>query len=435
MKERHSVRLKASKPFLIASLIPLIFLPACKHSGAPAPNALAPAPSETAAASTEVLKKMLPAIAESGINAELPAWMSYGLGFTERGQSWRYREISAREQVLDFSTPLHSIAVAQDGVGDVAIYVGRNGISHFFRIDRNGQALRGIAVLDEDENPIIISSAEAQAEVNAELRFWDANAERAVHWQVCNGDLSGVNQVNVKTKLESCRWIIESGKETPRDLANAYTSRGMAYERDDNVPKELEDLNRAIKTDPACTRAWAQLCGVQNWITGETQLAIQSCSKAIELDPLSPEGWTFRGDIYLKNKQYDLAIADYDHAIELNPTWMWPLDNRGEAYLHKNEIDRAIENFNAVIRVNPDHAIGFLDRGIAEMRKNDLDTALADFQTGIKVDPHCASCLVGQGLVKRAKGDQAGGDADIAKAMEMNPKAADYFRKDGIPVP
>jgi tetratricopeptide (TPR) repeat protein len=434
MKECQSVRLKTWKPFLLAYLIPLIVVPACKHHSAPTPHALAPASSAMPVASTEVLKKMLAAITDSGTNLELPANISESLGFTEPAQPRQSRQISAREQEFDSSAPLHTIAVGRDDAGDVGVFVRRNGTRHFFRIDRNGQARKGIALLKAGGSPMIIALVEAQSEVNAELRFWDANAERAVHWQVCNGDLSGANRVDVNKKIESCTWIIQSGKETARQLAHAYTSRGMAYERG-QVPKELEDFNQAIRMDPTCARAWAQLCGVQNWITGETQLAIQSCSKAIELSPLAPEGWTFRGDIYLKNKDYDLAIADYDHAIELNPSWMWPLDNRGEAYLRKNDIDRAIEDFNAVIRVNPDHAIGFLDRGIAQMRKNDMDAAIADFQTGIKVDPHCASCLLGEGLVKRARGDLAGGDADIAKAKEMTPRAADGFEKDGIPVP
>lgn len=274
----------------------------------------------------------------------------------------------------------------------------------------------------------------ALAPVSNQASQASIDVDRASHWRLCNGSISGAHAVDVDQKISSCTWIIQSGKETPRGLANAYTSRGMAYERG-HVPMELEDLHQAIKIDPTCTRAWAQLCGVQNWITGETQLAVQSCSKAIELDPLAPEGWTFRGDIYLKRKEFDLAIADYDHAIKLGPTWMWPLDNRGEAYIRKNEIDRAIEDFDAVIRISPDHSMGFLDRGIAELRKNDFDAALADFQTGIRVNLHCASCLLGQGLVKRAKGDIAGGDADIAKAKAMTPRAVDGFAEDGITLP
>lgn len=295
-------------------------------------------------------------------------------------------------------------------------------------------ALLALSMFLPSCKPAKTAAPNALAPVSDQASQASIDADRAARWRLCNGSISGAHAVDIDQKIASCTWIIQSGKGTPRDLANAYTSRGMAYQRG-HVPQELEDLHQAIKIDPTCTRAWEQLCSVQNWATGETQLAIQSCAKAIELDPQAPEGWTFRGDIYLKSKEFDLAIADYDHAIKLGPGWMWPLDNRGEAYLRKNEIDRAIEDFDAVIRVNPDYSMGFLDRGIAELRKNDFDAALADFQTGIKVNPHCASCLLGQGLVKRAKGDLAGGDADIAKAKTMTRMATDGFEEDGISLP
>jgi tetratricopeptide (TPR) repeat protein len=380
------------------------------------------------------LNRISALIGESGSDAELSADVAQALGFSETDQPWPNRQIATREVQFDASTPLHMIAMGRAGVGVDEIYVQKDATAQFIRIDRDGRAIKAITVNEAGRISTPVSIPEAQGIVDAELRFWAANGERAAHWQVCNAEMSGAHGVQQEKKIESCTWIIQSGKETPRDLANAYTSRGMAYERG-FVPKELEDLHQATKVDPTCSRAWAQLCGVQNWITGETELAIQSCSKAIELKPLAPEGWTFRGDIYLKSKEYDLAIADYDHAIALNSDWMWPLDNRGAAYLRKNEIDRAIEDFDSVIRVSPDYSIGYLDRGIAELRKNDLDAALTDFQTGIKVNPHCASCLLGQGLVKRVKGDTAGGDADVAKAKEMNPKAGDAFVENGIPLP
>lgn len=400
------------------------------------PKASATASLETSSASPDVLNRILALIADSGTDSELVAGMAGALGFTKTGQPWDYRLIGVRADESDSSSPMHIFGVGRGNDEDLLIYVLKDGRSHFIRANRNMQVVRAISVDTAKDEANLIATADAQSEVNDELQFWERNTERTAHWRACMGELKGATPVAVQKKIEGCTWLIQSGKESPPGLAMAYANRGIAYQGDNKQKeKEMEDLNQAVKVDPTSASAWALLCSAQNWDSEEKQFAMQSCSKAIELDPHSPAAWTFRGDIHLRGKDYDLAIADYDHAIELNPNWMWPLDNRGEAYLRKNQIDRAIEDFKSVIRVSPAYAMGFLDRGIAEMRKNDLDAALADFQAGIKVDPKCAPCIFGQGLVKRAKGDRAGGDADIATAKTQSPKAADNFIEDGILVP
>lgn len=386
--------------------------------------------------STSVLSKIVALAANNGTDSELSAEMAGALGYTGDGQPWPYRQIAARTDEADLSSPGHIFAMSRGSGGDLFIYTRSEGTSHFIRAGRDGQVKKGIALGGNGESATPIAIADAQEDMNAELRFWDRNADEIVHWWTCTGELAGAHPVTAEMKIEACTWLIQSGKETPRGVAMAYTNRGMAYGGDNKQKeKEMEDLNQAVKVDPTSANAWAQLCSAQNWVSEEAQLAIQSCSKSIELDPHSAEGWTFRGDISLKAKDYDLAIEDYDQAILLAPDWMWPLDNRGEAYLRESKFDLAIADFNSVIRVSPDYAMGFLDRGIAEIRKNDLDAALADFQTGIRIDPKCGSCIFGQGLVKRAKGDTAGGNADIARAKAMAPKAADDFVVDGIAVP
>ena len=400
----------------------------------PVPKTTDPVLSESNSTSPDLLNRILALIADIGTDSELPAEMAGALGFNAGGQPWSFRQIAARADESDSSTPLHILAISRGTDQDVLLYVWGDGVSHFIRSHRDGRVVRAIAVDGTTEKAIPTAPADAQSEVNAEMQFWDLNAEKTAHWWRCMGELAGAHPVVPEKKIEGCTWVIQSGKETPRAVAMAYVNRSMAYRRD-NQQKQMDDLNQAVRVDPTSASAWAELCGAQNWVIEDVQRAIQSCTKAIELNPHSPEGWTYRGDIRLRTKDYDLAIADYDHAIKLGPAWMWPWDNRGEAYLRENKIDRAIQDFNEVIRLNPDYAMGYEDRGIALMRKKDLDAALADFETGIKVDPKCAACFFGQGLVKRAKGDSAGGDADIIAAKALNPKVAEGFVEDGITVP
>jgi len=396
------------------------------------PNATGPASSQIPL-SPDLLNRISALIAEHGSDGALKPQVSNALGLTGDGPSWRIREVGARADESNPSGPLQTIGVHLGTAGDVVILDWAHGIGQCIRVQQNGRVVKAIVLDPAADKPLVMPLAEAQKQANADFDFWDRNAERTGYWWTCRGNIKGAHPVDRDKKIEACTWLIQSGKETPREVAVAYLERGWGYRRED-AQKQVEDFSQSVKLDPANETAWAQLCQAQNWISEDAKLAAQSCSKAIELNPHSAEPWTFRGDIHLKAKEYELAIADYDHAIKLVPDWMWPLDNRGEAYLRENQIDRAIQDFDSVIRMNPDYAMGFLDRGVAEMRKGDMDAAMADFQMGIKVDPQCGSCFFGQGLVKRAKGKSAEGDADIAKAKELNPKAERNFVEDGIAV-
>jgi tetratricopeptide (TPR) repeat protein len=381
--------------------------------------------------SPDLLNKILALIEEHGVDVELSSTVANRLGFASKGSVWPAREIGAREDESDSSTPLHNLWVHPGANGDFLVSHWADGASDLMRVSRDGKVVKAMIDDPGGVGSESIPVAVAQNEVNAEFEFWNRNVERAGYWWTCTGELKGATPVNPQRKIEACTWLIQSGGESASDTAHAYVSRAWAHGRE-HADETREDLLQAVKLDPASSAAWAQLCSLQNSIDKDTHQAAQSCAKALALAPHSPEAWTFSGDVHLRDKEYDPAIADYSHAIKLGARWMWPFDNRGEAYLRTNQIDRAIEDFNKVIEISPDYAMGYLDRGLAEMKRNNLDAAIEDFQHGISVDARCAGCFFGRGLVKHAKADVAGGDADIAKAKTIDSKVIDDLAEDGI---
>lgn len=386
---------------------------------------------DVAPLSPDLLNKILALIEEHGVDVELSPTIANTLELSSKGSAWAAREIGAREDESDSSTPLHNIWIHAGATEDFLVSHWAAGTSHLMRVSRDGKVVSAMIYdpggLGSRSIPITV----AQEEVNAEFAFWNRNVERAGYWWTCSGELKGAMAVDPQKKIEACTWLIQSGVESARDTSYAYLSRAWAHGRE-HACETLEDLLQAVKLDPASSTAWGQLCSVENSIDKDTHRAAQSCAKALTLAPHSPEAWTFSGDVHLRDKEFEQAIADYDHAIKLGARWMWPFDNRGEAYLRMNQIDRAIDSFNEVIKISPDYAIGYLDRGIAQLKRNNLNAAFEDFQRGISVDARCAGCFFGRGLVKRAKGDLAGGDADISKAKTLDSKVADDLAEDGI---
>src|SRR5688572_9515160 len=86
-------------------------------------------------------------------------------------------------------------------------------------------------------------------------------------------------------------------------------------------------------------------------ITGNPDLAIQHCTRAIDSGKLS-------GDT--------LAQMHYSRAFE---------------WANKNDHDRAIADYDAAIRINSKYTNAYYNRGIAWGAKGDPDRAIADYDT------------------------------------------------------
>ncbi len=146
-------------------------------------------------------------------------------------------------------------------------------------------------------------------------------------------------------RIAACTRNIQSGRFTGRNLAIAFTNRGLAYKR-----------------------------------KGQWDRAIADYSEAIRLKSDDAQVFNNRGNAYYHKGHLDRAIEDYDDAIRLNPDLAVAFSNRGNVYRKKGRFDRAIEEYDKAIRLKPDDAQVFADRGLAYERKGEPIQALRDFK-------------------------------------------------------
>ena len=106
-----------------------------------------------------------------------------------------------------------------------------------------------------------------------------------------------------KAAIAACTEVIKSNPKN----ANAYGSRGIAYD-------DVKDYDRAIA----------------------------DYSKAIELIPDDYATYFNRSNAYRDRGDADLAIADLDKSIELSPKFADAYSNRGMIYNDKGDYDHAM---------------------------------------------------------------------------------------------
>jgi tetratricopeptide (TPR) repeat protein len=120
--------------------------------------------------------------------------------------------------------------------------------------------------------------------------------------------------------ISGCTFLIQSGRESGKNLAIAYYNRGHAYTAKDGL-------------------------------AGDYERAIADYSEAIQLDPKYALAFYQRGLAYSAKADNDRAIADYSEVIRLNPKSGLAFYQRGIAYSDKGDKNRAMADFSEALRL------------------------------------------------------------------------------------
>ena len=244
-------------------------------------------------------------------------------------------------------------------------------------------------------------------------------------WQDCR-------QGDADKAVAACTQIIGKGPPGNKQVAIAYTFRGIALRKKGDPDKAIADLSKAIGIDPRYAIAYNER-GIAYRAKGENDKAIADYSKFIELDPKSAVAYANRGIAYSTKGEADKAIADYAKAIEIDPRSAVAYNERGNAYRGKGASDLAIADFTKAIEIDPKHSIAYANRGSTYREsKKDYDRAIADLTKAIEIDPKFANAYNERGIAYRNKAEYDKAIADHTKAIDINPRNSGPYVSRGL---
>jgi tetratricopeptide (TPR) repeat protein len=198
-------------------------------------------------------------------------------------------------------------------------------------------------------------------------------------------------------RISGCTTVIQSGRETHRNLAIAFNNRGVAYKA-----------------------------------KGEMDRAIQDYDEAIRLEPDVNSFFLNRGNAYQVKGDYRRAIEDYDQAIYLKPDYADAFNARcWTRTIANTTLEAVLFDCDESLRLRPDGAAALDSRGFVYFRMGRYDKAIADCDKALSGYPNANSLYV-RGLAKRMRQDTAGGDADIAAAKTIEPNVAEQYAGYGV---
>lgn len=204
---------------------------------------------------------------------------------------------------------------------------------------------------------------------------------------------------NPDPDIAACTAIIQSTKETPQNLSEAFDARGSAYAKKGQYDRAIQDYDEAIKL---------------NANDVEEEFALYA-----------------RGYVYLTKEQYDRAIQDFDAAIKLKPGDSHAVNARAYAIERKSRYERqcfrhldpthpfpltklSIAVCTAIIQSGRETkeklAWAFESRGLAYQLGGDYDRTIQDEDEAIRLNPHDATAFLSW---QRLQGQEAVRSRDI----------------------
>ena len=153
--------------------------------------------------------------------------------------------------------------------------------------------------------------------------------------------------------------------------------------------------------------------------------AIETLSRAIELDPRNAEAYKLRGVAYSWLAEPELALKDLSDAIYLDPAIQRDPQLAaaylvlGQFYLGQGLYDDALRSINKAIGLNLTNDTmpeAYFALGQAYFGLKSYDRAVENLNKAIDLDQNLAEAYFTRGNAKRAIGDQSGGEQDIRTA-------------------
>ena len=165
------------------------------------------------------------------------------------------------------------------------------------------------------------------------------------------------------------------------DFAEAYNSRGIAYDGMGDYDQAIRDYNKAIELKSDYVKVHNNR-GIAYVNKGDYENAIRDFNQAIELKLDCVEAYNNRGNACVNKGDYDQALHNFNVAITLKPDYADIYNNRGSVYVNQGKFDHAIRDYSKAIELNSAliEPYPYFNRGMVWLYKQAWDKAKADWK-------------------------------------------------------
>jgi TolB-like protein/Tfp pilus assembly protein PilF len=202
-----------------------------------------------------------------------------------------------------------------------------------------------------------------------------------------------------------------------------------------------ELLDRAVRSDPQYTEAWAALATLSANLAfhgaGEFEermaKAREAAAKTIELDPRNPDAHLALAEIeWLRNHNWPAAERSFRRVIDLNPNFAPGHGWFAIALLSRGRFDQALAQLDTSVQLNPLPYVVSNDRAAILYVARRYDESIARCRQVLAIDPSFWYAHIVIGNCLRAKGRYAEAIREFHTLPEEDRDAAAGYLGDAL---
>ncbi len=162
---------------------------------------------------------------------------------------------------------------------------------------------------------------------------------------------SGCNSLNAKTRIKSCKKLINSKLETGEALLLAYTNRASAYGEKEKYKQAVQDYDFILSHDRENFETLISR-GDTHQILNRFDKAIDDYSAAISVNAQDYNVYLSRAWAYYQMDKVNAGIIDLDTAIKINKSNSELYATRGQFYETIGRNKDAAKNYRQSLKLN-----------------------------------------------------------------------------------
>jgi tetratricopeptide (TPR) repeat protein len=155
--------------------------------------------------------------------------------------------------------------------------------------------------------------------------------------------------------------------------------------------------------------------------TGNCEMALEYCSRALESGRPDPNMYILKGLAYYELEQFDAAVESYLEAIKINGSLPLAHYNLGNAYKARNSMDEAVSAYRNAIALEPNYFKAYNNLGNIYRKNRLFDDAVACFEKAISINPNVARIHKNLGVVYETLRETGKAMQSYERAVQLQP--------------
>ena len=170
------------------------------------------------------------------------------------------------------------------------------------------------------------------------------------------------------------------GTHTPAPEAVTLLEQALSYSQQGDDEKALETYTKAIEVDPLYAQAYINRCSVYAR-NGETEKGLADCNRGLELEPDNVLGYSNRSQANIDLENFDAALDDIGTILELTDDEeyiKYSIFRAGRIFDERGETGLALAAYSALLKMDQFFEYALFSRGQIYFQQEDTLRAFSD---------------------------------------------------------